>query len=75
MSDPATLIATQAGFLQGEITDTLLPGTPAEVFPLAQGLAITGGPVCRWLSKLFTCSAACRPITRDPTDCPKNPVP
>lgn len=73
MSELKTSIASQVGFLQGEITDALLPGTPAEDLHLAPAVAITNGRICRWLSRIFTCAATCRPITRDPTECPKSP--
>jgi hypothetical protein len=74
MSELSTPANSQAEFLKGGIISDFLPWTPAEGVAGVPMLSWST-PVCRWFTKRLSCNCAPRPITRDPTDCPRDPVP
>lgn len=76
MPTPAGRTTGQAEFLQGDIVSKFLHKVPVEGFYYQSAAMvaakITRGPICTWFSRHFGCT---KPPTRDPTSCPKDPVP
>lgn len=74
MSELPTPANPQAAFLKGGIINDFLPQTPAEGI-VGGPTSVWSTPVCRWFTRRFSCNCPKGPITRDPTTCPRDPVP